>query len=212
MGPLTENMPKPMLKVAGQTLIERQVQSLVLSGVTRIVINLAWKGDKIEHFLGDGSRYGVNIVYSRESQALETAGGIINALPLILNGEGACSFWITNGDVFTDFDYNTLPRELPAGNAHLLMVENPPHNEQGDFSLHGGVLSEEGSDKLTYSGISVFHSDFFNGLSSEKQPLGPLLRRKMSSGIVTGQKLTGTWCDVGTPERLSKLIERESIR
>lgn len=202
MMPLTQAMPKPMLKVQNKPLIEHHVNNLKAAGISDIVINLAWQGDKIKAYFKDGSEFGVNIVYSQEVEGgLETAGGIIQALPLL--GE---SFIVINGDVFTDYDVSSLMQlHLQPGEAHLVLIENPPHNPDGDFAL--SHLSPE-SQKYTFSGISRYQADFFNGLEPGIRPLGPLLREKLSKHLVSTELYIGNWDDIGTPARLTALNER----
>tara|TARA_B110000046_G_scaffold92721_1_gene100728 strand:+ start:411 stop:1064 length:654 start_codon:yes stop_codon:yes gene_type:complete len=202
MMPLTQAMPKPMLKVQNKPLIEHHVNNLKAAGITDIVINLAWQGDKIKAYFKDGSEFGVNIVYSQEVEGgLETAGGIIQALPLL--GE---SFIVINGDVFTDYDVSSLMQlHLQSGEAHLVLIENPPHNLDGDFTL--SHLSPD-SQKYTFSGISRYQADFFNGLEPGIRPLGPLLREKLSKHLVSTELYIGNWDDIGTPARLTALNER----
>ncbi|ATG57140.1 mannose-1-phosphate guanylyltransferase [Pseudoalteromonas sp. 13-15] len=202
MMPLTQAMPKPMLKVQNKPLIEHHVNNLKAAGITDIVINLAWQGDKIKAYFKDGSQFGVNIVYSQEVEGgLETAGGIIQALPLL--GE---SFIVINGDVFTDYDVSSLMQlHLQPGEAHLVLIENPPHNLDGDFTL--SHLSPD-SQKYTFSGISRYQADFFNGLEPGIRPLGPLLREKLSKHLVSTELYIGNWDDIGTPARLTALNER----
>ena len=202
MMPLTQAMPKPMLKVQNKPLIEHHVNNLKAAGITDIVINLAWQGDKIKAYFKDGSEFGVNIVYSQEVEGgLETAGGIIQALPLL--GE---SFIVINGDVFTDYDVSSLVQlHLQSGEAHLVLIENPPHNLDGDFTL--SHLSPD-SQKYTFSGISRYQADFFNGLEPGIRPLGPLLREKLSKHLVSTELYIGNWDDIGTPARLTALNER----
>ncbi|TMS82905.1 MULTISPECIES: N-acetylmuramate alpha-1-phosphate uridylyltransferase MurU [Pseudoalteromonas] len=202
MMPLTQAMPKPMLKVQNKPLIEHHVNNLKAAGITDIVINLAWQGDKIKAYFKDGSQFGVNIVYSQEVEGgLETAGGIIQALPLL--GE---SFIVINGDVFTDYDVSSLMQlHLQSGEAHLVLIENPPHNLDGDFTL--SHLSPD-SQKYTFSGISRYQADFFNGLEPGIRPLGPLLREKLSKHLVSTELYIGNWDDIGTPARLTALNER----
>ncbi len=202
MMPLTQAMPKPMLKVQNKPLIEHHVNNLKAAGITDIVINLAWQGDKIKAYFKDGSQFGVNIVYSQEVEGgLETAGGIIQALPLL--GE---SFIVINGDVFTDYGVSSLMQlHLQPGEAHLVLIENPPHNLGGDFTL--SHLSPD-SQKYTFSGISRYQADFFNGLEPGIRPLGPLLREKLSKHLVSTELYIGNWDDIGTPARLTALNER----
>ena len=200
MRPLTDNCPKPLLEVGGERLIEYHIRALVASGITEIIINHAYLGKQIEDYLGDGSRYGAKILYSAETEALETGGGIFKALPLL----GDAPFVLVNGDVWTDYDFNLLPSQI-ASLAHLVMISNPEHNTKGDFSLDDGLLSQSGKNKLTYSGIGVYHPDLFSGCSAGRFPLAPLLKTAMDKSNVTGEYFTGRWVDVGTPERLTKL-------
>ena len=201
MRPLTDSLPKPLLEVGGKMLIEYHLEKLKAANITEVVINHAWLGHKIEQALGDGSRYGLNIHYSPESEALETAGGIINALPL-LNDE---IFIVINGDIFCDYDFATLPTSL-SELAHLVLVNNPPQHSQGDFFLtQSGLIEAEGENKLTFSGIGVYHPDLFKGYSQGKQPLAPILRGAMQQHQVCGESYAGVWHDIGTPDRLNEL-------
>ena len=202
MMPLTAELPKPMLCVAGKPLIEHHIMRLKAAGITQIIINLAWQGDKIKTYFADGRAWGVTITYSQEvTGGLETAGGIIQALPLL--GE---SFIVINGDVFTDYDVSSLMQlHLQPGEAHLVLIENPPHNLDGDFTL--SHLSPD-SQKYTFSGISRYQADFFNGLEPGIRPLGPLLREKLSKHLVSTELYIGSWDDIGTPARLTALNER----
>ncbi|WP_457934421.1 nucleotidyltransferase family protein [Pseudoalteromonas sp. SCSIO 43210] len=202
MMPLTQNMPKPMLKVAEKPLIEHHINNLKAAGITDIVINLAWQGDKIKDYFNDGSQFGVNILYSQEVEGgLETAGGIIQALPLL--GE---SFIVVNGDVYTDYDVSALMQlHLQAGEAHIVLIQNPPHNPDGDFAL--SHLSPK-SQKYTFSGISRYQADFFKGLTQGRRPLGPILREKLSKHVISTELYIGQWDDIGTPDRLNDLNKR----
>ena len=201
MRPLTDTLPKPMLEVAGKMLIEYHLENLKASNITDVVINHAWLGHKIEQALGDGSRYGLNIYYSPESEALETAGGILNALPLF-NDE---MFVVINGDIFCDYDFAKLPSSL-TGLAHLVLVNNPPQHSQGDFVLtQTGLIEAEGENKLTFSGIGVYHPDLFKGCPQGKQALAPILRGAMQKHQVSGESYAGVWHDIGTPDRLNEL-------
>ncbi|MBQ4856683.1 N-acetylmuramate alpha-1-phosphate uridylyltransferase MurU [Pseudoalteromonas sp. MMG007] len=202
MMPLTQNMPKPMLKVAEKPLIEHHINNLKAAGITDIVINLAWQGDKIKDYFKDGSQFGVSINYSQEVEGgLETAGGIIQALPLL--GD---SFIVINGDVYTDYDVSALKQlHLQSGEAHIVLIENPPHNPDGDFTL--SHLSDE-SQKYTFSGISRYHADFFKGLAHGVRPLGPILREKLNEHLVSTELYIGQWDDIGTPARLDELNKR----
>ncbi|MDH5444091.1 MAG: nucleotidyltransferase family protein [Gammaproteobacteria bacterium] len=200
MRPLTDTTPKPLLKVGGQTLIEYHLQNLHRAGIREVVINHAWLGEQIEDFLGDGSRYGLQIEYSREGEALETAGGMLKALSLL----GEAPFLAINGDIWTDFPLSELPSTLE-GLAHLVLVNNPPQHPQGDFMLNNGLLQTTGIDCLTFSGIGLYHPRLFAGLEPGKRPLAPLLRGAMEQGKVGGEHYQGLWFDIGTPERLAAL-------
>jgi N-acetyl-alpha-D-muramate 1-phosphate uridylyltransferase len=199
--PMTDTIPKPMLPVRGQPLIERHVIALARAGMERIVINLAWLGARISEYLGDGARYGVSIVYSEERpRALETAGGIFRALPLLAPGP----FAVVNGDVYTDFPFESL--QIAAGqDAHLVLVPNPTQHPQGDFGLHEGLALAAAANKYTFSGIAVYRSTFFAGCSDGVFPLKPLLLRSMAAKRCSAELYTGVWEDIGTPERLQAL-------
>ena len=206
MRPLTDNLPKPLLKVGGKMLIEYHLEKLKAAHITDVVINHAWLGDKIEQALADGSRYGLNITYSAEREALETAGGIINALPLLRTADDeADTFLVINGDVFCDYDIKNLSGAIP-GLAHLVLVNNPPHHREGDFVLEtSGLISYNGETKKTFSGIGVYHPDLFKDYPPGKLALAPVLRKAMQQQQVSGELYQGIWHDVGTPERLNEL-------
>lgn len=212
MRPLTDVVPKPLLPVAGRPLIAYHLEALARAGIRDIVINLAWLGERLRAALGDGERYGVHIRYSDEGQeALETGGGIFNALPLLGPGE----FVVVNGDTWSDFDFRalTLDSEIDRGAvARLVLVKNPAHHPQGDFGLEGDVVVERASDRLTYSGIGVFQPQFFTGAVAGKFPLLPLLKRAIANGSLRGELFRGEWWDVGTPERLHALDMRLRTR
>ena len=198
MRPLTDTVPKPLLRIGGQTLIERHVHALARAGITELVINHAYLGEQIVQALGDGDAYGVRIGYSPETGgSLETGGGIMNALPLL----GVEPFLVVNGDIWTDFPFAALPSQ-PDGLAHLVMVANPENHPQGDFSLSEGRLSQRGPAMLTFSGIGVYRPELFAGCTPGAFPLAPVLRTAMDAGQVSGEHYTGSWFDVGTPERL----------
>ena len=202
MRPLTDVTPKPLLGVGGKPLIVWHIEALARAGVHEMVINHAWLGEQIPATLGDGSRWGVSLVYSAEHElGLETGGGIFNALPLL----GDQPFILVNGDVFAEVDFSPLlSLELGHRLAHLLLVDNPEHHPQGDFTLQAdGLVSPE--PRLTFSGISVLSPKLFAGCQQGKFPLAPLLRQAMRQGLVSGEKLFSRWVDVGTPERLERL-------
>lgn len=201
MRPLTDTMPKPLLPVADKPLVQYHIEKLAQAGVSEVVINHAWLGEQIEKTLGDGSRWGVNIRYSAESEALETAGGIIKALPLLSDE----AFIVVNGDVWCDYPFENL-LELRPEKAHLVLVENPEHNPRGDFALaEGGLVLDHGDEKFTFSGVSVMSPMLFSGLDADKMALAPLLREAMTQQQVSGELYKGEWVDVGTPQRLAKL-------
>jgi MurNAc alpha-1-phosphate uridylyltransferase len=199
--PMTDTIPKPLLRVRGQPLIERHVMGLARAGVERIVINLAWLGSQIREYLGDGSRYGASIVYSEEQpRALETAGGIFRALPHL----GPAPFAVVNGDIYTDFPFETL-RVAADRDAHLVLVPNRPQHPRGDFGLEQGLALGAAPSQYTFSGIAVYRSAFFAGCKDGVFPLKPLLLRSMAAERCSAELYTGVWEDVGTPERLQAL-------
>jgi MurNAc alpha-1-phosphate uridylyltransferase len=199
--PMTDTIPKPLLKVRGQPLIERHVAGLARAGIERIVINLAWLGSQIREYLGDGARYGVNIIYSEEQpRALETAGGIFRALPHLAPGP----FAVVNGDIYTDFPFGTLELTCER-DAHLVLVPNPVQHPLGDFGLQQGLALAEAASRYTFSGIAVYGCAFFAGCTDGAYPLKPLLLRSMAAKRCSAQLYTGLWEDVGTPERLQAL-------
>ena len=200
MRPLTDHTPKPLLEVGGRPLIVWHLERLAAAGVRRIVINHAHLGEQIEHRLGDGAAWGVSIRYSPEPTALETGGGIFNALPLL----GDAPFLVVNGDVWCDADPAGLA--LATGDlASLLLVDNPPHHPQGDFHLSEGRILAAGSPRLTFSGIGLYAKALFDGCNAGAFPLAPLLRDAMARGLVGGRRHDGRWFDVGTPKRLAAL-------
>jgi len=204
MRPLTDTTPKPLLLVAGKPIIQYTIEQLVKTGFTEIVINIAHLGQQIKDTLGTGDRFGATLIYSDEGNtALETAGGISNAIPLL----GEEPFLVVNGDIANNYDFSQLYNKKIAL-AHLILIPNPPHHPKGDFYLSAtGYVSEHGKQSLTYSGIGLFHPKLFKGLEPGINKLGPLLRKFLSSNKVTGEKFNGFWLDIGTPERL---IEMES--
>ncbi len=171
-----------------------------------MVINHAWLGEQIEARIGDGGRFGLSICYSAEGEALETAGGIAKALPLLADAP----FLVVNADIFTGVDYAALLSRRPAlaenALAHLVLVDNPEHNARGDFSLVSGRVSDTGSARLTFSGIGIYAPELFSAVQSgAKAPLAPLLRSAMGAGRVSGELFSGLWLDVGTPQRLAQV-------
>lgn len=210
MRPLTDSIPKPLLPVGGQHLIEYQLRALACANIEHVVINHAHLGAQIRDTLGDGSRYGLNIVYSAEPEgALETGGGILKALPLLKTDP----FLVVNGDVWTDYAFLNLPREI-AGLAHIVLVQNPAHNPEGDFILDGDHVFVPGQALpgrlLTFSGIGLYRHALFHNSSPGRFPLAPLLQEAMRHKAVTGEYYAGNWIDVGTRDRLAELDERLS--
>jgi MurNAc alpha-1-phosphate uridylyltransferase len=201
MRPLTDHTPKPLLKVGGKSLIAWHLERLAAAGFKDVVINHAHLGSQIETALGDGSQWGVHIQYSPEKIALETAGGIANAMPLL----GDAPFLVVNGDVFTDIDFSELKLVSP-NVAHLVMVNNPPQHAAGDFTLSGGKLGVDGTEKLTFSGVGLYQPSLFAGIRrGDAAKLAPILKAAMAQGLVSGSHHQGVWHDIGTPERLQLL-------
>ena len=200
MRPLTDHTPKPLLNAGGRPLIEHHLLRLAAAGYRDVVINLAHLGERIREHLGDGSHFGLAITYSPEGEALETGGGIRRALPLL--GEGP--FLVVNGDVWCDHPL-TVPALAANDLAHLVLVDNPPHHQQGDFRLENGRLRAEGEPRLTFSGLGWYRAELFQDHPEGRFPLAPLLREAMASDRVSGAHHRGRWLDVGTPERLALL-------
>ncbi|HET8700770.1 MAG TPA: nucleotidyltransferase family protein [Nitrococcus sp.] len=203
MRPLTDSLPKPMLMVAGRPLIDYQLEALARAGVDRVVVNVAWLGAKLADYLGDGARWGLEIRISDEgASALETGGGIRQALPLL----GHDAFWVINGDIWSDYPLQELPAE-PAGLAHLILVDNPLHHPQGDFTLleHHIVEPLRAGPRLTFAGIGCYRRELFDAAPGGAFRLAPLLRQAAARGEVTAAHYQGRWRDIGTPERLQAL-------
>ena len=201
MRPLTDATPKPLLEVGGRPLVVWLIEALARAGFKDLVMNVSHLAPRIETTLGDGSRYGVQIAYSREAEALETAGGIAYALPLL----GNAPFAVVNGDIHTDFDFAKL-REPNEALAHLVLVDNPPHHPRGDFALAGGRLVDDGAVRYTFSGIGIYHPALFSGIvAGARCQLAAVLRPQIEAGRVSGEHFRGRWTDVGTPERLAAL-------
>jgi MurNAc alpha-1-phosphate uridylyltransferase len=208
MRPLTDFTPKPLLKVGAKPLIVWHLERLAQAGFKEVVINHAHLGGQIEQALGNGSLWSMHIQYSPEQQALETAGGIAKALPLL----GDQPFLVVNGDIYTEIDFAPLANltcSLSPNLVHLLMVDNPPQHPQGDFAIVDGHLCESGATKLTFSGIGVYHPSLFASLESgQAAKLAPLLREAMAKQLATASYYEGVWHDIGTPERLHNLDQQ----
>ena len=217
--PLTLETPKPLVEVGGQPLIIWHIKALQAAGITDITINASWLADKLMDTLGDGTQFGVQLQWSLEAdEPLETAGGIFKALQTgKLKNE---PFILVNSDVWTTFDFSQLVTyELSADQrAHLLLIDNPEHNEGGDFAINNGLASEKAigdADKYTFAGISVVSPQLVDGLvSGQSAALGPLLRQAMIKFQVTAEIMHDNWIDVGTPERLEQVntfIENKGV-
>ncbi len=204
MRPLTLHTPKPLVRAGGVPLIEYHLGALREAGFDQVVINHAWLGQQIEDHLGDGERFGLRIAFSPEGEPLETGGGIYRALPLL----GDEPFMVVNGDIWTDYPFGALQVPIK-GLAHLVLIDNPAHHPEGDFSLIDGQVhdSPQPGTRLTYSGIAVLHPKLFADCQAGAFKLAPLLRAAMEQGQVTGEHFTGRWVDVGTHERLAE-VER----
>ena len=204
MRPLTDTVPKPLLEVHGRPLIVWHLAALARAGIREVVINLSWLGAQLRAALGDGHGLGVSISWSEEgSIPLETGGGIFRALPLL----GAEPFLVVNADIWTDIDFGRLALE-PEAHAHLVLIPNPAHHPRGDFALEGDRVLNADSGRFTYTGVGVYHREFFAGCTEGRFPLLPLLNRAIAASRVSGEVHRGQWCDVGTAERLTSLSAR----
>jgi MurNAc alpha-1-phosphate uridylyltransferase len=205
--PITDTTPKPLVPVGGKPLIAYHLEALLKAGIRDVVINLSWLADRIRTTLGDGRAYGVRITYSDEGLvALETGGGIFNALPFL----GPEPFMVVNGDIWADVDFGRVVQGWKddvksAALARIVLVPNPTQHPRGDFGLDGDVVVERESTRFTYAGVGVYTPEFFTGCQPGKFPLLPLLQRAIAAGRLRGQLHRGEWCDVGTPERLAQL-------
>ncbi len=209
MRPPTDTMPKPLLRVGGRSLLDWHLDALAGAGVTRVVINVAWRGRQIVDYVGDGAHWGLEVVISDEGETgLETGGGIRRALARL----GEEPFWVVNGDIWTDLDFARMPR-TPAGLAHLVLVDNPPHHPEGDFRLAAdGRVDAADGPRLTFAGIGCYHPALFAGAGHESFRLAPLLHAAAARGEVHATCHYGDWVDVGTPERLRALDRRLTAR
>lgn len=201
MRPLTNNTPKPLLEVKDKALIVYHIEKLSYAGFEEIIINIAHLGYKIPEALGDGSAWNIKITYSDEQKdgALESAGGIIKALPLLGNE----TFLVVNADVFCDYDFD-LNYDLEDDLAHLILVKNPEHNPNGDFGLKDNRVLNEADEKYTFSGIGYYSPKLFTSLHVAKRALAPLLRNAIKQNKISGSLHVGDWHDIGTPQRLQE--------
>jgi len=204
MRPLSDVTPKPLLQVAGKSLIQHHLEALAAADIHEVVINLAWQGAQIRAALGDGSRFGVNITYSDEGEhALETGGGIHRALPWL--GE---RFVVISADIWTDYPlHHCLTRPDDADVAHFVVVPNPAYHPRGDFGLSGGRMTQQ-AELLTYANVGCFRAEFFAACTPGRFPLAPLMFDWIKAGRVSGELYTGGWCNVGTPSQLVALDEQ----
>jgi MurNAc alpha-1-phosphate uridylyltransferase len=205
MRPLTDTMPKPLLEVNSKPLIVWHIERLAKNGFKEIVINIAHLGYKIPKALGDGSKWGVKLIYSDEqkSGALESAGGIKKALPFLSNQP----FLVLNGDIFCEYEFD--PNfELKDKLAHLILVPNPPHNPNGDFGLKDDIVLNKHTEMFTFSGIGYYSPKLFKDIKLQKSPLAPLLRQKISKKEVSGEVFKKMWHDIGTPTRLKEINDK----
>ena len=207
MRPLTDKLPKPLIEVRGKPLIVWHIEKLSSLGFKEIVINIAHLGYMLPEALGDGSKWGVRLIYSDEQKegALESAGGIIKALPLL----GDDTFLVVNGDIWCDYEFDknlNLKDDL----AHLILVPNPEHNRNGDFTLQKNRVFNEGKERYTFSGIGYYSPKLFDGLTCKKQTLAPLLREAVTKDKISGFLYSGRWHDIGTPQRL-KMTDSTSV-
>jgi MurNAc alpha-1-phosphate uridylyltransferase len=209
MKPLTDHTPKPLLRVAGTPLIEHHIRNLAAAGIRELVINVSYLGEKLRTYCSDGGQWGVEIVYSPEEAPLETAGGILQALPLL----GESPFMVVNGDIWIEYTFDRLATYAlrPDESAHLVMVENPPQHPSGDFQLDAQNWVRERAENQvgwTYSGVGIYTTEFFVAMRPGKMPLRPLLDKAIAQGKLGGEIYRGAWHDVGTPERLHDLDAR----
>ncbi|MDH3647282.1 MAG: nucleotidyltransferase family protein [Gammaproteobacteria bacterium] len=197
--PLTDQIPKPLLQLAGETLLGRHLRALSSASISSVVINTAWLGWMIRHYVGDGAPYDLDVTISDEGETvLDTGGGILKAMPLL----GAAPFMLLNADIWTDLDLRTIQPPGPNDLASLVLVRNPPHHGAGDFALDADRVVEHGI-QLTYSGMAILRPELFAGCTDAIFPLAPLLRQAIGDGRVCGQRYDGAWFDIGTAGRLA---------
>ncbi len=202
MRPLTDHTPKALIEVRGKPLIVYHLENLAKAGIVDIVVNLAHLGDKIKNLLGDGRKYCVNLTYSYEIDAgLETGGGIYKALPLL----GSDPFIVLSADIFTAFDFASLPQHIDS-TAHLILVNNPDYHTEGDFALAENTVQNHGRQKVTYGNIGVFKAALFKDCQPGFFLLAPLIRAAADKGRVTGELFRGDWHNIGTPRDLSLIL------
>jgi N-acetyl-alpha-D-muramate 1-phosphate uridylyltransferase len=202
--PITDSLPKPLVRVGDRPLIAWHLARLAQAGVREVVINLSWLSEKLRAALGDGREFGVQISWSEEGPVpLETGGGILKALPLLAPGP----FLVVSADIWTDIDFARI-RIPDASQAHLVLIPNPPHHPRGDFGLEEGLVVERENDRLTYANVGIYRPELLDGFNAGRFPLLSVLKKGMAARVVSGEIHRGEWCDVGTPERLGDLEKR----
>lgn len=208
--PLTDRIPKPLVPVAGKPLIAWHLERLAAAGCREVVSNVSHLGEQIVEYVGDGSRFGLKVQFSREAQPLETAGGIAQALPLL----GSEPFLLVNGDIYCELDFRPfLSHRLGSNVAHMVLVPNPPQHAKGDFSLDGGAIGNDGTPRYTYAGVAVMSPQLVAPVKrGDKAPLAPLLRAAAEKRLISGELFNGLWQDVGTAERLAELEKQLTRR
>lgn len=208
MGDLTNFTPKPLTKISNMTLIEHNILRIKKCGIKDIIINVSWLGNKIIDFLGDGSSYGVNIIFSNEGKnMLGTGGGILNAIDLL----GESPFWLVNADLYSNFCINPNKKLENDDLAHLVLVDNPKHHEQGDFFLKNSrTRTGKGKKPYTYSGMSLISPKIFQNCKEKIFPLEPILDEYANRDKISGEYFSGEWTDVGTKERLESIKSYDS--
>jgi len=201
--PLTEQLPKPLVEAGGKPLIGWHLERLAAAGWREAVINVSHLAERIVAHVGDGARYGMRVAWSREAEPLETAGGIAKALPLL----GNAPFLLVNSDIYCEYDFSRVKSiSLKANLAHLVLVPNPAHHADGDFTLDGETVGNGAAPRYTYAGVAVMSPAIVAGVrAGDKAPLGPLLRQAAGERRLSGELFRGVWTDVGTIERLAEL-------
>jgi MurNAc alpha-1-phosphate uridylyltransferase len=199
--PLTDEIPKPLIEVGGQSLLERHLDNVRSAGIETVVINLGWLGDKIVEHVGSGKRYGLEVIYSQEgNNILETGGGIHKALPML----GSEPFLVVNADIYTDMPVPDVSLENEHL-GHLMMVPTPGYRDRGDFNIEEGLIRNGTDAALTFSGVAIYRPDFFDGCDAGRFSIAPMLREAADRGQLSGSLYEGLWADAGTPDRLAAL-------
>ncbi len=201
--PITDEIPKALVEVKGESLLERHLKAMAEAGVTTVVINLGWLGEQIVERIGSGSKFGLQVIYSPEyDNVLDTGGGIHHALPLL----GKDPFWVVNADTYTDFQLQDLVLSKNTL-GHLILVPTPGHRKHGDFDLIDGLVRNGPDRELTYSGIALYRPEMLAGQKAGRFSLVPLMREAADRGELTGSLSEGLWEDIGTTDRLARLNE-----